>query len=464
MPVSRATFSFTHHSTTGPLELGELLDDLGRGRARVAAGEAQPGAHGAAGDRFVTRQEGNPFHDDPIIAAECRHGPARRPPAACASRPRPPPAARSRRIAAPGAKRTMQRAAHPIASPRRVASGEAPRRADAPRQSSREAVSGPSSSPFSCCRPRRCASAPGRPLSAAGRARPRRLVGLRGPRPRPLPLAHLRGLRLAAARTDPRRSAAACAARCWSPCRCWSSSSSCPATRLSGPTSWVRACSADRAGHRRPTLGGHRVVALGALAGLVLAGLAVAAAAAARAAPQPHRRDAPRSTPPPASTRARACGLLLPPELAAAEAAHEPLALVCVRLDHFRDLHDFSGQQGSEAVVQTVARRLKRTLGPDDLAFRLSPDTLAFTLRDRDARAHAHGRRRPATKSPAASSTVTARLCRSASPLTRRCAIPAACSTRPWPARQLRRQPSRPLVIAPAGSAALAELPVAVAL
>jgi GGDEF domain-containing protein len=90
-----------------------------------------------------------------------------------------------------------------------------------------------------------------------------------------------------------------------------------------------------------PSLGGHKVFALGALAGLVLAGWA---------------------------------------------AAHQPLTLVCVRLDHFRDLHDFSGEQGSEAVVQTVARRLKRTLGPDDLAFRLSPDTLAFTLRERDAR------------------------------------------------------------------------------
>ena len=77
----------------------------------------------------------------------------------------------------------------------------------------------------------------------------------------------------------------------------------------------------------------------------------------------------------------------MPPELAAAEAAHEPLALVCVRLDHFRDLRDFSGEQGSEAVVQTVARRLKRTLGPDDLAFRLGPDTLAFTLRANDSRA-----------------------------------------------------------------------------
>ena len=77
----------------------------------------------------------------------------------------------------------------------------------------------------------------------------------------------------------------------------------------------------------------------------------------------------------------------MPPELAAAEAAHEPLALVCVRLDHFRDLRDFSGEQGSEAAVQTVARRLKRTLGPDDLAFRLTPDTLAFTRRANDSRA-----------------------------------------------------------------------------
>jgi GGDEF domain-containing protein len=91
-----------------------------------------------------------------------------------------------------------------------------------------------------------------------------------------------------------------------------------------------------------PSLGGHKVFALGALAGLVLAGWAAA--------------------------------------------AHQPLTLVCVRLDHFRDLHDFSGEQGSEAVVQTVARRLKRTLGPDDLAFRLNPDTLAFTLRERDMR------------------------------------------------------------------------------
>ena len=77
----------------------------------------------------------------------------------------------------------------------------------------------------------------------------------------------------------------------------------------------------------------------------------------------------------------------MPAELVAAEASHEPLTLVCVRLDHFRDLRDFRGQEGSEAVVRIVARRLKRVLGPDDLAFRLSPDLFAFTLRGHDARA-----------------------------------------------------------------------------
>jgi diguanylate cyclase (GGDEF)-like protein len=117
-----------------------------------------------------------------------------------------------------------------------------------------------------------------------------------------------------------------------------------------------------------PTLGGHRIFALGALVGLVLA-----SAPAVDATTGYYGRSRLRT--------------LLPAELASAEAAHEPLALVCVRLDHFRDLHDFRGAEGSEAVVRTVARRLKATLGPDDLAFRLSPDTLVFTLRGHDARA-----------------------------------------------------------------------------
>ncbi len=134
-----------------------------------------------------------------------------------------------------------------------------------------------------------------------------------------------------------------------------------------------------------PTLAGHRALTLGVLAALVLAGLA----AAVRLRRVPRRK---RTAAAPAIdattgyyTRARLAALVTA-ELAAAEAGHEPLALVCVRLDHYRDLRDFRGAEGSEAVVRTVARRLKRTAGPDDLAFRLAPDLLAVTLRGHDAR------------------------------------------------------------------------------
>ena len=134
-----------------------------------------------------------------------------------------------------------------------------------------------------------------------------------------------------------------------------------------------------------PTLGGHRALVLSALAGLVLAGLAVAARL--RRAPRRKGAVAAPAVDPTTGFYSRArVKALLPAELTAAETAHEPLALVCVRLDHFRDLRDFRGQEGSEAVVRIVARRLKRTLGPDDLAFRLSPDLFAVTLRGHDAR------------------------------------------------------------------------------
>ncbi len=199
---------------------------------------------------------------------------------------------------------------------------------------------------------------------------------------------------------------------------------------------------ADRPGHRRPALGGHKVFALGAFAGLVLAGLAVALRL--RRGPRRSRSAAAPAVDPTTGfyTRSR-LGLLLPPELAAAEAAHQPLALVCVRLDHFRDLHDFSGEQGSEAVVQTVARRLKRTLGPDDLAFRLGPDTLAFTLRERDARTARAWAQEAGHEVAGRLIDRHARPCRSAVPPTRRCAIRAACSTRPW-RRLPARRPGRP--------------------
>ncbi|HMK92596.1 MAG TPA: diguanylate cyclase, partial [Thermoleophilia bacterium] len=72
---------------------------------------------------------------------------------------------------------------------------------------------------------------------------------------------------------------------------------------------------------------------------------------------------------------------------AEATGRHQPLALVCLRIDHFQDLHDFRGAEGSEAVVKVVARRLKRALDPDDNAFRLAPETFAVVLPGRDLRA-----------------------------------------------------------------------------
>jgi GGDEF domain-containing protein len=52
-----------------------------------------------------------------------------------------------------------------------------------------------------------------------------------------------------------------------------------------------------------------------------------------------------------------------------AMAAHEPLGVVCLRLDHFGDTTDFYGRPGAEAIASAVARRVGRLLGPDDLGF-----------------------------------------------------------------------------------------------
>ena len=54
MPVSSATFSLMHHSTIGPSRPASSSTISVDGVPGIAAGEAQPGAHGATGDRFVT--------------------------------------------------------------------------------------------------------------------------------------------------------------------------------------------------------------------------------------------------------------------------------------------------------------------------------------------------------------------------------------------------------------------------
>jgi diguanylate cyclase (GGDEF)-like protein len=66
-------------------------------------------------------------------------------------------------------------------------------------------------------------------------------------------------------------------------------------------------------------------------------------------------------------------------------AAHEPLGVVCLRLDHFGDATDFYGRPGAEAIARAVARRVGRLLGPDDLGFRPAPDAFVLALPGRSA-------------------------------------------------------------------------------
>ena len=66
-------------------------------------------------------------------------------------------------------------------------------------------------------------------------------------------------------------------------------------------------------------------------------------------------------------------------------AAHEPLGVVCLRLDHFGDATDFYGRAGAEAIARAVARRVGRLLGPDDLGFRPAPDAFVLALAGRSA-------------------------------------------------------------------------------
>ncbi len=134
-----------------------------------------------------------------------------------------------------------------------------------------------------------------------------------------------------------------------------------------------------------PSLAGHKVLGLAGFAVLVSAG--AGAALRLRRVPRRSRSAAPAVDPATGFYTKARLARLLAAELEAGAASHQPLTLVCVRLDHFRDLHDFLGEQGSEHVIQTMARRLKRLTGPDDLAFRLAPDTLAFTLAGQDSRA-----------------------------------------------------------------------------
>jgi diguanylate cyclase (GGDEF)-like protein len=67
----------------------------------------------------------------------------------------------------------------------------------------------------------------------------------------------------------------------------------------------------------------------------------------------------------------------------AALAAHQPLSVVCLRLEHFQDCRDFLGMERSEQLVRGVARRIERRLAADDRAFRVRADSFVLVLADR---------------------------------------------------------------------------------
>ncbi len=132
-----------------------------------------------------------------------------------------------------------------------------------------------------------------------------------------------------------------------------------------------------------PTLGGSRALGLGRLALAVAVGFA----ASVKIKSKPVRKGAvatiDRTTGFYSRARLRS---MVDGALAEAAGGHEPLAVACVRLDHFGDTRDFLGEDEAEALVGTVARRLKRQCADDDVGFRLGRDTLLVALPGRDLR------------------------------------------------------------------------------
>ncbi len=74
---------------------------------------------------------------------------------------------------------------------------------------------------------------------------------------------------------------------------------------------------------------------------------------------------------------------LLGAGMEAALAEHQPLSVVCLRLEHFQDCRDFLGAERSEQLVRGVARRIERRLAADDRAFRTRPDAFVLVLAGR---------------------------------------------------------------------------------
>lgn len=129
-----------------------------------------------------------------------------------------------------------------------------------------------------------------------------------------------------------------------------------------------------------PTLGGGRAAGVLELVALTASG-AVAAAVVRR----PPRRAPVVSVD--ATTgfyTPRRLSALLERLLDGVMGEHAALGVVYLRLARFQDVRDFAGPERSEALVGAVARRIRRHLDDDDLAFRVAPDTFVLALPGRD--------------------------------------------------------------------------------
>jgi diguanylate cyclase (GGDEF)-like protein len=132
-----------------------------------------------------------------------------------------------------------------------------------------------------------------------------------------------------------------------------------------------------------PSLGGDRAGGLVSLGALVTVG--IFAAALLRRGSRRRPRTIPNVDPATGFYSRRRLHELLALRMDEALAEHEPLGVVCLRLDHFRDSTDFYGRAPAEAIAGAVAHRVARLLAPDDLAFRPAPDVFVLALPGRSA-------------------------------------------------------------------------------
>ncbi len=131
------------------------------------------------------------------------------------------------------------------------------------------------------------------------------------------------------------------------------------------------------------SLGGDRAAGLAKLFVLVVAG-GIAAHEASR--PR-HRRPAQAQSVCPTTgfyTKQRLRAVMTQ-RMREVAARHDPLAVVCLRLDHYADSRAFLGAEGSELLVRGVAHRIERHLGGDDIAVRVAPDTFVLAMPGRSS-------------------------------------------------------------------------------